>query len=147
MTTPNLDRLSPTDSLVLKILTQAAERGEICPTNPDLASTLICASIATPSQSLTRLEERGLIVVRRFQTSRQVKIVSTGKWTKKPKDDRPHWRQKKSASRLNTLRELRDKVTDHGLSIRQAADHVGISHIYANQLWRQIRQEVGCQAV
>jgi len=64
-------------------LYNAAERGEPCPLNLDIEMLFGCSSGSTVPKYIRRLEERGLIIVKRYQRFREVQIVATGKWTKR----------------------------------------------------------------
>lgn len=76
---------------VLAAVTRAAEAGEPCPTNDQLANLCGFLSPSGGSTALSELEKLGLIKVQRGQASRVVTIVATGKRTA-GKVPRPHWR-------------------------------------------------------
>lgn len=86
--------LSAREALILAALEQAAERGLPCPDHADLNALIACTSTSTSPTIVRRLEEKGYIVVERFQRSRQVRIVATGKMTQEPKNKAPHWRDR-----------------------------------------------------
>lgn len=75
--------MTPSETIIYNELCRAAEAGEPCPLNLDLEMMIGCSSASGPPTIVKRLEERGLIVVVRYQRFRQVKICATGKWTMK----------------------------------------------------------------
>jgi hypothetical protein len=59
----------------------------------DLEDMLGFSSTSMGPKIIRRLEQHGLIIVRRFQRFREVQIVATGKWTKRSDAmhvERPH---------------------------------------------------------
>ncbi|WP_146037268.1 winged helix-turn-helix domain-containing protein [Novosphingobium guangzhouense] len=84
-------RLLEQDDRILAAITKAAERGQPCPQNGELARMIGASSKSVPVNAMKRLEERGLIVVERFSMSRIVTIVATGKSTG-GHPATPHWR-------------------------------------------------------
>jgi len=101
MSRPRSDPAS--DLRVLRLLETAADAGTICPSNEAIMVELGAASVSAGSACLCRLEARGLIVVSRYHTARQVRIVATGKTTATPIDTSPHWR----ARATNTAKAAR----------------------------------------
>ena len=73
--------MSPAKSLTLRLLIEAAERGEACPTNDQIGQMLGNSSSANASYTVAKLEREGHIRVERFQSRRRITIVSTGKST------------------------------------------------------------------
>lgn len=76
-------RRTPTGSedVVLAMVIKAAERGDTCPSNYELAAAIGGASASRGTEILNRLEKRGIITIERGQSSRVVTIVETGKRT------------------------------------------------------------------
>ena len=83
--------MSPEERKILEIVTDAANAGEPCPTNTELADRLGFKSHSGPLGALQRLQKRGLITLERFQVERRVTINATGKRTK-VYNTQPHWR-------------------------------------------------------
>lgn len=86
--------LSLNERLVYEALKRAADRCEPCPKHDELNAIINCSSTSTSPTIVKRLEEMGLIEVQRFQRSRQVRIVETDKWTARPLNCAPHWRDR-----------------------------------------------------
>jgi len=88
-----LPQLSPWEMIAYDALYNAAEGGLPCPINLDIEMLFGCSSGSTVPKYIRRLEEKGLIVVKRYQRFREVQIVATGKWTKRSEAmhiERPH---------------------------------------------------------
>lgn len=76
-----------------EILVRAAGAGAPCPSNNELCDRLGITAAHLVSPVFHLLEQQGRIRVRRYQTSRQVEIVATGKRTAEPKGVKTaHWR-------------------------------------------------------
>jgi DNA-binding MarR family transcriptional regulator len=86
--------LSLFEGAVLAALTRAAERAEACPTADDLLEHIGFGAQSTTVAVIRRLEERGYIKVDRYQRSRRVTILATGKSTRRPENTTPHWRSR-----------------------------------------------------
>lgn len=86
--------LSKTERVAYEAIKRAADRCEPCPTCDDLRAILNFDSVSGTVRVVQRLEAKGLIEVRRFQRSRQVRIVETDKWTARPLNCAPHWRDR-----------------------------------------------------
>jgi hypothetical protein len=81
------------DDLVYAALVRAANANERCPTNPDIAHMMGAQSVSSAARAISRLEQRGLIEVRRFSCGRDVRIKETGKSTAPyPGTRNSHWR-------------------------------------------------------
>ncbi len=80
------------DDTIFMMLNTAAERGDRCPNNWDLAFSAGKASPDSGRRILMRLQERGLIEVYSGQSSRVVKICGTGKQT--AGEVTTHWRER-----------------------------------------------------
>jgi hypothetical protein len=75
--------MTPNETIIYDALTDAALAKRPCPTNLDLEMMIGCESSSTAPSIVRRLEQRGLIEVRRWQRFRTVKICATGDWTMK----------------------------------------------------------------
>jgi len=89
-----MNELSETERVAYEAIKHAAERCEPCPKNEDLAALISFESLGGTADLVSRLELKGLIEVQRFQRSRQVRIVETDKWTARPLNCAPHWRDR-----------------------------------------------------
>lgn len=124
---------------------RAARAGNACPDNATLACIIDASSPATATGVLKRIEQRGLVRVRRYQSARQVTIVASGLSTRAPADTTVHWR----ARGKETRGQWRDKLAAHiaeGGTFRGAAVALGRSPVYIRQLWAEICHELGWQA-
>ena len=77
----------------LALIAEAAEAGRPAPTADDIQEHTGCNSISTTVNLVRRLELRGLIEVERFQRTRRITLVSTGKRTAAVSNETPHWRK------------------------------------------------------
>lgn len=84
--------LSPWESRAYAAIERAANDGARFPTADDLIEAIGCESHASTVNVVNRLEQRGLIVVERFQRERVGTIVATGKRTAEPRTRSQHWR-------------------------------------------------------
>ena len=75
--------MTPNETIIYNELCRAAEAGEPCPLNLDLEMLIGCSSSSGAPTVVKWLEDRGMIIVIRYQRFRQVKICATGKWTMK----------------------------------------------------------------
>ena len=89
-----MGNLSECERVVYDALVSAANDADFCPKNEDLAEMAGFNSLGGMADLVSRLENKGLIEVRRFQRSRQVGIVASGKWTARPINTAPHWRDR-----------------------------------------------------
>ena len=76
----------------LALLVDAAEAGRPAPTADDIQEHTGCNSISSTVGFVQKLEKRGLISVERFQRSRRITILATGKRTAAVANQTPHWR-------------------------------------------------------
>ena len=126
---------------LLKILTEAAAKGEPCPTNPELAEMLDLDSIASPVRLMQSMERQGLIAVERSKHARRVTIVASGRQTAPPSSPTPHWRDR-HAGTGPAARAAREEVrrtyrrADKGLT-RQGSPAVDDAEIAARAAERQ----------
>ena len=72
---------TPNQAIVYRMLSDAAERGQYCPKNDEIAEALGAASAGTAGVILRRFEEWGLIRVANVGRRRQVCILETGQVT------------------------------------------------------------------
>lgn len=75
------DRLNEYERITLKMLEQAAEAGVPCPSNLDIEMELGCNSTSVAPTVVKMLEDKGIISVTRYQRTRDVTILATGKST------------------------------------------------------------------
>lgn len=81
------------DDLAYQAIERAAAAGAPCPSNNTLCSLIGLASVGATANVVSRLEQRGLIRITRFQSGREVTIVSSGQSTARYHGKRtPHWR-------------------------------------------------------
>ena len=73
--------LTHAERQVLNAIQTAAEKGEQCPLNLDLEMLTGYNSASMGPKLVARLEEKGFIIVERYQRFRRVMICETGKWT------------------------------------------------------------------
>jgi len=81
------------ERVALALIAEAAEAGRQAPTADDIQERTGCNSISTTVNLVRRLELRGLIEVERFQRTRRITVVSTGKRTAAVSNETPHWRK------------------------------------------------------
>ncbi|MEO6216047.1 MAG: hypothetical protein ABIO86_08455 [Sphingomonas sp.] len=81
------------ERVALALIAEAAEAGRQAPTADDIQEHTGCNSISTTVNLVRRLELRGLIEVERFQRTRRITVVSTGKRTAGVSNETPHWRK------------------------------------------------------
>lgn len=75
--------MTPNETIIYDALCKAAREGRVCPNYLDFNELIGAESSSTSPAIVKRLEERGLIRVRRFQRFREVQIIATGEWTMK----------------------------------------------------------------
>lgn len=88
--------LSPTEKITLEALSKAAHFNLPCPSNQEISDLVGSESVSTATRILQRLENKGLIIVERYQNARRVRIASTRRQTSDPSCKTPHWREAKS---------------------------------------------------
>lgn len=82
-------------------IVRAAKAGERCPSNDDLCGLLNGGSSSIGARAIKALEQRGMIVVTRFQCGREVFVPSIGKATAAYAGKRSqHWRERGGERRL-----------------------------------------------
>ncbi|WP_062785290.1 hypothetical protein [Novosphingobium capsulatum] len=80
--------LTPAEAICYRMIYDAAEAGEPCPTNIDIEVEIGANSCSMGPKTVARLAAKGLITVERFHRARIVTIVATGKATTCPPDQR-----------------------------------------------------------
>ena len=88
-----IEGLPEMERVALALIAEAAEAGRQAPTADDIQERTGCNSISTTVNLVRRLELRGLIEVERFQRTRRITLVSTGKRTAAVSNETPHWRK------------------------------------------------------
>jgi hypothetical protein len=78
-----LPEMSREEMIAYDAICNAADTNQPCPLNMDIEDMLGFNSTSMGPKMISRLEQKGLIVVRRFQRFREVQIVATGKWTRR----------------------------------------------------------------
>lgn len=66
------------EQTVLRMIEVAAEAGLPCPSNLDIEMELGCNSTSVAPVVVRRLEEKGFIIVTRYQRAREITVASTG---------------------------------------------------------------------
>ena len=97
------DFMHERDRRGLAILEFAAKEGQPCPKNETFCMRLGFASTSGPVAMLARLERKGMIRVQRFQRSRVVEIIASGKKTAAPENTTPHWRDKRKETDMGVV--------------------------------------------
>jgi hypothetical protein len=94
------DKLTPREArgTIYRALFRAANRGLPCPTGWVLAELCGYGSANGTVAPMKQLERLNMIEVQRFNRSRRVKIIATGKWTRGHANQRPHWRDSARAT-------------------------------------------------
>jgi len=87
-----------------------------------------CSSVSTTVNLVQRLEQKGLIRVERYQRTRRMTIVSTGKSTAPVGNRTPHWRTAPRPRSVPTvaLSYVLDRKPDLARDIMKAARAEGI---------------------
>lgn len=79
---------------IYRALYRAAQRGDLCPSSEVLNELCGYSSVSMVPRWIKHLERDGLIRVWRYQRSRMVEIVATGKRTAPSTETLPHWRER-----------------------------------------------------
>lgn len=143
-----LPSLTPTERVVLKHLTRAADAAAACPGNKALADAIGAASVSTSSSIVASLARKGVIAVERFQQARMVTIAATGRSTARPASARLHWRDRQGAApseRELAMARLVDAMAE-GAVLIDAARRLRLARSTAYSLWREICAGLGPQA-
>lgn len=137
--------LAPREQAILNAIEKAARSGEPCPDNATLACIIDASSISSPVAYLKRLEEKGVVRVKRYQRGRQVTIVTSGLSTREPANRQPHWRDRGKRSYHEIRDDLAERVAN-GQSVLAAGRALGFAQAFTYKLWKEIRQGLGWQA-
>ena len=119
--------LSQSEQIVYEALVSAAERMEPCPKHDELNAMIGCSSTSASPTIVKRLEEKGLIEVERFQRTRQVCIVATGKCTSRPLNTVPHWRNRPPETLRPAPHTIAERKPNMAAEIMSWANHRGVS--------------------
>jgi DNA-binding MarR family transcriptional regulator len=124
-----LRQLSDGELKTLALLVDAAEAGRPAPTADDIQEHTGCNSISSTVGFVQKLEKRGLISVERFQRSRRITILATGKRTAGVANQTPHWRSgvRPRATPSVPLSYVRSRKPDLARQILVAARQEGMS--------------------
>lgn len=117
--------LTRNERIVYEALVRAADATEPAPKNDELMGMLGCSSDSTPPHTVRKLEEKGLIEVERFQRTRQVCIVATGKCTAMPMSTAPHWRDRPREVPAPSIAAVRERAPDIAAQILTQAAKMG----------------------
>lgn len=137
------DPMKPHERVVYNMLRKAAERGDECPSNAVLLTAMGFTSQRMASETVAKLEARGLIAVERTKSARRVTIVSTGEQTA------PFYVGKRRQPPKVRVSPRRDELADliagsearEPMTFAQAAAAMGISISAVGQLWKRICEE------
>lgn len=137
------DPMKPYERVVYNMLRKAAERGDQCPSNAVLLAAMGFTSARMASETVAKLEARGLIAVERTKTARRVTIISTGEQTA------PFYVGKRRQPPKSRTAPRRDELADliagsderEPMTFAQAAEVMGISVQGVSQLWKRICEE------
>ena len=88
-----VNQLTKFEWVVLQMIERAADRGQPAPSNLDIEMEIGCNSSSIAPAIVKRLEEKGIIAVKRYQRAREITIIATGKQTARHpqrRTNRPH---------------------------------------------------------
>lgn len=108
------------EAKVMSALIEAADSGLAAPTNIALQDLLGCGSMSTPVSIVQSLEKRGLIRVDRYQRTRRITIIESGKATSVA-NTAPHWRARPKSLPVLPEREIIRRNSDFSDKILSAA--------------------------
>lgn len=115
------------DRLIYGALDKAAKAGRPAPTCDDLLEVSGYSAVSSTVGAVQRLEQRGLIEVRRYQRSRQIMIVESGQWTARPLNQAPHWRDRPRDVPAPSIAIIKTREPDASAEIMKWAAGRGIS--------------------
>lgn len=131
--------LTPWEARAYATIVEAAEQSRPAPTADELQERCGCESVSTTVDLVHRLERRGLITVERYQRSRRITIIATGKATAPVKNTTPHWRTQPRPRALPTppVQQLRMRQPDVTAEIIRAAhaDNMRLDDFIAELVW------------
>lgn len=85
--------LTAKEQIAYQAIHYAAANDQPCPVNIELEFLMDCDSTSMGPWIIARLEQKGVIIVRRFQRFREVYVVELNKWTARHPSmhqDKPH---------------------------------------------------------
>jgi DNA-binding MarR family transcriptional regulator len=112
----------PWEMMVYRALRKAADEERECPSADDISDLIGANAVSTTVDLIQRLERKGMIRVQRYQRSRRVFIIETGKSTKEPTNKAPPWREQ-----AITLSALQAERPDMMIEVTLAADRAGVT--------------------
>ncbi len=104
----NVERAAHNDAIILAALERAANAGQPCPSNGELASLIDRQSTSAAVEALARLSRAGRIAVQRGPASRVVTILATGKSTAGT-ITQTHWRDRPENAHRKRIRYRKAK--------------------------------------
>ena len=124
-----MGQLSSWERIALAAIMEAADSGSPAPTCDELVERCGCNAVSTTADLVKRLERRGLIRVERYQRSRRIHVLATGKATAEPMNKRPHWRTTPRPTSLPSVAPsyVQQRKPDLAREIIVAARHEGLS--------------------
>lgn len=137
---------------VLAIIRAAADAGEKCPTNSEIANRVGYSSMSGPADAIHILESSGVISVQRGQASRVVTIMATGKSTAGTVKGVHHQFRPAPNDNIAAVKSDRNRLGDfaeaiaNGATIQAAAKVADMSKREAAWSWAFIRRQLGAQA-
>lgn len=120
-----MTELTPNERIVYDALVKAANASAPAPKHDELNELIGCSSTSTSPTIVRRLEEKGLVEVERFQRTRQICIVETGKCTAMPLSTAPHWRNRPRDVPAPSLAIIRERKPDVAAQIFTQATKLG----------------------
>ncbi|ALH82919.1 hypothetical protein [Sphingopyxis macrogoltabida] len=115
------------DRKIYGAIVSAAEAGRPAPTCDDLVEVSGYSAVSSTVGAVQRLEQRGLIEVRRYQRSRQIMIVESGLWTARPLNEAPHWRERPREIPTPSPVAVKSRDADVSADILKWASSRGVS--------------------
>lgn len=124
-----MNQLSLWEQIALAAIVEAADSGSPAPTCDELVERCGCNAVSTTADLVKRLERRGLIRVERYQRSRRIYVLATGKATAEVMNKRPHWRTMPRPASLPSVAStyIQQRKPDLARDIIVAARHEGMN--------------------
>jgi hypothetical protein len=121
-------KLTDDERTILTALVKAARAGEPCPTNEDLLGLLPQRnSLSGIIKIMDRLADRKIIRIDRYQRSRRVTIVASGKATAKPSNTATHWRNRPRNIPSPAIASVQQRKPDAAAEIIRQAQTLGLA--------------------
>lgn len=134
----DLTPLSRWERMVLDLIVEAADARRLAPTSEDIEEVCEC-SLSTAVDIVRMLEQRGLIMVQRYQRARRIKVLTTGKWTARVANKTPHWRTQPRPPTMPvpSPNVVRDRRPDFAREVMHAArvEHMELGEFLAELAW------------